>query len=100
LSYTSDFVCDEVANLTRATHKRPFLIPVLSKALDILELQNKLRPMRLESAYQWTNISKTTVYRIRKTLLIGAAAVGAGFAVRRCPHSGPVRLGHEINNDR
>jgi ribose transport system substrate-binding protein len=46
------------------------LIPVLSKALDILELlQNEKSPLALESIYQRTNISKTTVYRILKTFV-------------------------------
>jgi ribose transport system substrate-binding protein len=56
--------------LTRSTPKRLYLIPVLSKALDILELlQNERGPMTLEAIYQRTNISKTTVYRILKTLV-------------------------------
>jgi len=47
---------------------RLYLIPVLSKALDILELlQNENQPKSLEEIYQRTNISKTTVYRILKT---------------------------------
>jgi ribose transport system substrate-binding protein len=47
---------------------RLYLIPVLSKALDILELmQTENQPKSLESIYQRTNISKTTVYRILKT---------------------------------
>jgi ribose transport system substrate-binding protein len=47
---------------------RLYLIPVLSKALDILELlQAKNQPKSLEEIYQRTSISKTTVYRILKT---------------------------------
>lgn len=50
--------------------KRLYLIPVLSKTLDILELlQTDNQPKTLEQVYQHTNISKTTVYRILKTLL-------------------------------
>jgi ribose transport system substrate-binding protein len=50
--------------------KRLYLIPVLSKALDILELlQTDNRPQSLESIYEQTSISKTTVYRILKTLV-------------------------------
>lgn len=50
--------------------KRLYLIPVLSKALDILELmQADNRPQTLESIYERTRISKTTVYRILKTLV-------------------------------
>jgi ribose transport system substrate-binding protein len=46
-----------------------YLIPVLSKALDILELlQNERGALTPEAIFQRTNISKTTVYRILKTL--------------------------------
>lgn len=47
---------------------RLYLIPVLSKALDVLELlQNETQARSLEEVYRKTNISKTTVYRILKT---------------------------------
>ena len=50
--------------------KPTYLIPVLSKALDILELlQAENQPKTLESIYKRTRISKTTVYRILKTLV-------------------------------
>ena len=56
--------------LPKAAPKRLYLIPVLSKALDILELlQTDNRPQSLEAIYEQTNISKTTVYRILKTLV-------------------------------
>jgi ribose transport system substrate-binding protein len=56
--------------LTRSSPKRLYLIPVLSKALDILELlQNEKSPLALEAIYQRTSISKTTVYRILKTFV-------------------------------
>lgn len=48
---------------------RLYLIPVLSKALDILELlQAEGQPLSLEAIYKRTNVSKTTVYRVLKTL--------------------------------
>ncbi len=48
--------------------KRLYLIPVLSKALDILELmQAGSGPLTLEAIHQRTRISKTTVYRVLKT---------------------------------
>jgi ribose transport system substrate-binding protein len=51
-----------------AKSKRLYLIPVLSKALDILELmQAESRPMTLEAIHQRTRVSKTTVYRVLKT---------------------------------
>jgi ribose transport system substrate-binding protein len=58
------------AKLTRSSPKRLYLIPVLSKALDILELlQKEKKPLPLEGIYQRTSISKTTVYRILKTFV-------------------------------
>jgi ribose transport system substrate-binding protein len=55
-------------NQARTGPPRLYLIPVLSKALDILELlQTEHQPKSLEEIYQRTNISKTTVYRILKT---------------------------------
>ena len=50
--------------------KRLYLIPILSKALDVLEmLEEQNAPMSLEDVYQRTQISKTSVYRILKTLV-------------------------------
>jgi len=46
-----------------------YLIPVLSKALDVLELlQREAEPQSLEAIHERTRISKTTIYRILKTL--------------------------------
>ncbi|HKO20543.1 MAG TPA: substrate-binding domain-containing protein [Acidobacteriaceae bacterium] len=56
--------------MTTRKSKRLYLIPVLSKALDILELlQNENQPMTLESIHRQTKISKTTVYRVLKTFV-------------------------------
>jgi ribose transport system substrate-binding protein len=50
--------------------KRLYLIPVLTKTLDILELlQTEGQPMALEAIHKRTKVSKTTVYRILKTLV-------------------------------
>lgn len=50
--------------------KRLYLIPILSKALDVLEmLEQQNAAMTLEDVYQRTQISKTSVYRILKTLV-------------------------------
>jgi ribose transport system substrate-binding protein len=50
--------------------KRLYLVPVLTKALDILELlQSAGEPQVLEAIHKQTKISKTTVYRILKTLV-------------------------------
>jgi len=56
--------------LPKSAMKRLYLIPILSKALDVLEiLQAEERPLPLEAIYQRASISKTTVYRILKTLV-------------------------------
>ena len=50
--------------------KRLYLIPILSKALDVIELlEQHHAPLTLEDVYQRTHISKTSVYRILKTLV-------------------------------
>lgn len=50
--------------------KHLYLIPILSKALDILELlQKEDTPMSLEDVYRRTRISKTSIYRILKTFV-------------------------------
>ncbi|WP_263358331.1 substrate-binding domain-containing protein [Acidicapsa ligni] len=57
------------ADSSRKTTKRLYLIPILSKALDIMELlQAEKAPMALEAVYQRTKFSKTTVYRVLQTL--------------------------------
>ncbi len=56
--------------MARSAPKRLYLIPVLSKALDIVELlESEKGPLSLESIHQRTRISKTTVYRILKTFV-------------------------------
>jgi len=54
----------------RPKAKRLYLIPVLTKALDVLELlQAEGRPMVLEAVHKRVGAPKTTVYRILKTLV-------------------------------
>lgn len=56
--------------LPKAKIKRLYLIPILSKALDVIELlEENHGPVSLEDVYQRTHISKTSVYRILKTLV-------------------------------
>jgi len=56
--------------LAKAKIKRLYLIPILSKALDVIELlEEHHAPLTLEDVYQETHISKTSVYRILKTLV-------------------------------
>jgi ribose transport system substrate-binding protein len=55
---------------TRKATNRLYLIPVLSKALDILELlQRENKPVTLQVVHHQTRISKTTVYRVLKTFV-------------------------------
>ncbi len=50
--------------------KRLYLVPVLSKALDILELlQAEPEPISLEALHRKTGVSKTTVYRVLRTFV-------------------------------
>src|SRR3954451_21918647 len=57
-------------NLAKKAPKRLYLVPILSKALDILELmQMEKESISLEAIYQRTKVSKTTVYRILKTFV-------------------------------
>ena len=54
----------------RTSSKRLYLIPVLSKALDVLELlEAENQPLTLETIHRKTRISKTTVYRVLKTFV-------------------------------
>jgi ribose transport system substrate-binding protein len=56
--------------MPKAKIKRLYLIPILSKALDVLELLEQDHvPVTLEDVYRKTKISKTSVYRILKTLV-------------------------------
>lgn len=56
--------------MPKARIKRLYLIPILSKGLDVLELLEQVQgPISLEEVYKKTHISKTSVYRILKTLV-------------------------------
>lgn len=56
--------------MAKAKIKRLYLIPILSKALDVIELlEQNHTSLTLEDVYQRTRISKTSVYRILKTLV-------------------------------
>ena len=60
----------KVKKTAEKTTKRLYLIPILSKALDIIELlQAEKSPIVLEAVYQRTRFSKTSVYRILQTLV-------------------------------
>jgi len=81
--------------LPKSSTKRLYLIPILSKALDILELlQQEDKPMALEAIYQRTRISKTTVYRILKTFVHrGYLAQSQGGLYRLVSRPRKVRFG-------
>ena len=56
--------------MPKAKIKRLYLIPILSKGFDVLELLERFHgPISLEDVYKETHISKTSVYRILKTLV-------------------------------
>ncbi len=54
----------------RKINKLLYLIPAVSKTLDILELfERENQPLALEAIHRQTKISKTTVYRVLQTLV-------------------------------
>jgi ribose transport system substrate-binding protein len=62
-----------------------YLIPILSKTLDVMELlEQEKKPLNLEQIHRRTSISKTTVFRILHTL------VHRGYVSR--PEDGRYRL--------
>lgn len=70
--------------MAKTSTKRLYLIPILSKALDIMELlQAEKGPIALEAIYQRTHFSKTSVYRILKTLVHRGYIVQAGDGLYR-----------------
>lgn len=75
--------------------KRLYLIPILSKALDILELlESENRPLTLEAIFQRSNISKTSIYRILKTFVHrGYVAQTADGAYRLVSRPRKIRFG-------
>lgn len=56
--------------MAKSKIKRLYLIPILSKAIDVLELLQEVNnPVSLEEVYKKTNFSKTSIYRILKTFV-------------------------------
>lgn len=56
--------------MTLSKSRRLYLIPVLLKAIDVLEIfQVESEPMTLEAVHRHAKISKTTAYRVLKTLV-------------------------------
>lgn len=77
------------------TSPRLYLIPILSKALDVLELlQSQNQPMTLDAIYRQTRISKTTVYRVLKTFMHrGYVSQDQNGAYRQISHPRKLRFG-------
>ena len=75
--------------------QRLYLIPILSKALDIMEmLQRERGPLALETLHQRSKISKTSVYRILQTLVHrGYVSRTAGGQYRLVSQPSKVRFG-------
>lgn len=81
--------------MAKAKIKRLYLIPILSKALDVIELlEQNHTALTLEDVYQKTQISKTSVYRILKTLVHrGYVAQGQGGQYRLVSRPKRLRFG-------
>ena len=78
------------------TNRPLYLIPVLTKALDILELlQAEKQPMSLEAIHRETRISKTTVYRVLKTFIHrGYLVQGSDGLYRQVSRTKKLRFGY------
>lgn len=71
--------------MRKSASRAAYLIPILSKSFDVLELlEREKQPLTLEEVYQRTHIAKTTVFRILRTL------VHRGYVSR--PEDGRYRL--------
>lgn len=56
--------------MLKITKSRFYLVPVLMRTLDVLEvLSNSDQPLKMNEISQRTGISKTTTYRILRTLV-------------------------------
>jgi predicted DNA-binding transcriptional regulator len=102
-SISSLMVKNKLAGFSRtehAKHLKPFLdreyiVPVLLKAIDILDVL-KSRPdgLRVEEIHRLTGISKTTVYRILRTFVTSgyiSQNATSSYVVEEAPI--PVRQG-------
>ena len=86
--------------MSKTKIKRLYLIPILSKALDVLELLDQTNaPVTLEDVYQQTRISKTSVYRILKTLVHrGYVAQGQNGQYRLVSRPRRLRFGFAVQS--
>ena len=86
--------------MPKARIKRLYLIPILSKALDVIELlEENHAPVSLEDVFQRTRISKTSVYRILKTLVHrGYVAQAQNGLYRLVSRPRRLRFGFAVQN--
>ena len=86
--------------MPKARIKRLYLIPILSKALDVIELlEENHAPVSLEDVFQRTKISKTSVYRILKTLVHrGYVAQAQNGLYRLVSRPRRLRFGFAVQN--
>ena len=86
--------------MPKARIKRLYLIPILSKALDVIELLEENHvAVSLEDVYQRTKISKTSVYRILKTLVHrGYVAQAQSGLYRLVSRPRRLRFGFAVQN--
>ncbi len=76
-------------------NRRLYVIPVFSKALDVMELMGRdTAPFTVDALHKLTKIPKTTVYRILQTLLHrGYAVHGADGSYKLVSRPKKVRFG-------
>lgn len=89
ISNVSDLDCSTVRTPVRnsRTHRarqlhptinREYIVPVLLKSMRILELLASQPGLRIEQIHRRTNIAKSTVYRIVRTLVVCGSLVDCG----------------------
>jgi ribose transport system substrate-binding protein len=99
-SLATALIKERNGSLSKTKIKRLYLIPILSKALDVLELLDQTNtPVTLEDVYQQTRISKTSVYRILKTLVHrGYVAQGQNGQYRLVSRPRRLRFGFAVQS--
>ena len=67
----ASLVCKSVVGLQAPGRERTYLVPVLVKALKIIDLLNESeQPLKIEEITHRLGYSKSTVYRIVRTLCV------------------------------
>jgi hypothetical protein len=87
IKYSVDESRTERARRLQPDLDREYIVPVLMKSVQILELLgSKPQGLRIEQIHQRTGFAKTTVYRIVRTLVVSGYLVHSGdgtYAVAR-----------------